>query len=66
MRESTHTTKWICDRCQTAIELTDIHQETPPVGWRRINVLTPYVNLALEGDVVKRLVLCAKCFEWIP
>lgn len=68
MRDTTRATVWTCDSsapsggCESDITRTDLFQDVPPPGWRVVHVLREHVNLALEGDVAHRLVLCPACY----
>lgn len=66
MRQSTRSTLWTCDACGWDTVQTGDDQETPPSGWRLVELLPVYVNLALEPnsrhECTKRVV-CDKCMD---
>lgn len=66
MRESTRATTWTCDGCSVKTVRDDPNQEIPPSGWRIVHILTAFPNLALQGDVVKKLHLCETCMTNVP
>lgn len=64
--QSTRSTTWTCDACDTEVILTDGDQDVPPPGWRLIGLWPKAVNTALEppsGGLrdVKRAAICQKC-----
>lgn len=42
---------------------TDVMQDVPPEGWRIIHIVPPHVNLRLEAEPHKVVVLCTQCFD---
>lgn len=68
MRDQTRATTWTCDSsapsggCVSEDVRTDLFQDVPPTGWRVIDVLPLSVNLALEGNPKRKVVLCPACY----
>lgn len=68
MREQTTSTLWVCDGgdCENSQTLTGGYQNTPPQGWRIIEILPVNLNMALKPppDLTRELLsLCPNCFN---